>query len=579
MSDDQRVPVGAFRSVETVKVSRPATLAVHVKNTGITVTIGIEKTLDILSKSENLAAGEVLLEASLSGPPMIREAAFDRLLRQRRRELYLPLVKRWPHLTPMQQQRLLNEGEALSRALREAFLSNQDETYAIAIDLIRRVPAYDLAPLLVSSLLAHSKRQSDAVEILSEHAQRIARELSLEPAEQTHQDIERVRLHFLEALRQGLPRYANFSRAEILRAYLLLAEDDDEQVPTIIDDHSHPAHRDMIDTLCHASVQGIMRWVGIMLFRYPNPHAALKTVFSKRDDLPFVREILKQFRDLGGSPAMPSMRELGHIPWLSVNHPIIGEVEDEHQTPLVRFAMTTGIDQEKKLDLCAHFLEEGTSEARLASIESLAQLAGPKADSLVIGCLEDDAIDIQLAAVVQLRDRGAPNALEYLFARLEHADERIREAARNCLADFRIEHYLNAFERLDDKTRLAAGRMMLGSDQEALESLRGELRSPYGQHRKRALKVVGQLGLYDETYDIIFEMLNDGELVTQREAKNLLAESDDPKMVERMTTIFDEGTEVAQIAAKDVLLRLARESDHPDVRDAAQRVVRELELS
>ena len=143
------------------------------------LSIGIRRTLDLLLQTENQAAYELILDLVFIGPRDVSDQAFGYLIERRHRESMAKLVAGYHLLPPAKQNRLAEAGAAYAYGIRQAYLDNDPTTYANALTLIRREPAYEHISLILGSIEKDSSRKSDAVELIEYLANELSHEREL----------------------------------------------------------------------------------------------------------------------------------------------------------------------------------------------------------------------------------------------------------------------------------------------------------------------------------------------------------------------------------------------------------------
>lgn len=487
---------------------------------------GLTRTLDALTTSENLASMRLLLDLFFSGPDSMRDATLERLLARHHRDLFSQLVIHFHRIAPRHREKIIREGARLGSALRAAYLDPEPQTRANSHELIRLIPSYDEAPLLLSSLMAKDPaKKAPAIELLDQLAQSLHQELQRPAEERTRRDLEAVRERFLDTLRQGMRKFVSHRCDVVVRAFLLLAPDESPEVLRIVSDGSDPCHRPVVSLLRSSAEPLMMRWI-FHLMRGRHSPIALLNLLAQREDWEFVTALLDRIDLLSEQTVSATMRRVNEIRWIDPERGVIPRLCPEHQRASVILAVHSGISVEAKLSLCAYLLDEGSPDGRRSAACGLSQIPGVDANSLIQTCLEDEDPEVQLAAIQMLRPRGIANAMGILLARLDDPDERIADAARQSLADYNFERYLASFDQMEDLSRRSMGRMILKIDRDAVEGLRRELSVSHRQHRLRAIRIVRILQLIDDYVPELIASLSDGDHLVRREImETLLAAS------------------------------------------------------
>lgn len=539
---------------------------------------GLDRTIDVLARSENQAAHFLLLELFLRGDPDRREQVLDILLTRPHREILRELVARFHELDPKFQRRILSEGTRLENAVRQAYVEADPVIYANARELIRRLPDYDQSSLLIGSLVGKDDaRRKDAVALLANLTDELLRESALPEQERSQHDMEAVRRRYLTALRQGMRRFPQHREDIVLTSFLRLAEDEAPEVLQIAREDSDPCHRSLTTILRRSTDPRVLRWV-YRLLNTPHPPPAILAILGERDDQEFVEKLLDQVTALVETPVAQSLRRVNEIRWLEAEPPLVARLSEDRQAAAVIFAIHSGVRLEVKLRLIAYLLDEGSTKARRAAACALAQLPGSDANQLVVACLDDEDPEVQLAVTPFLRERGLPNVMALLVKQLDRPDERIREAARSSLSDYTMERFLGSYDQMEDPTRKPLGAMILRIDGAARQTLAKGLATPQRQHRIRAARVIRQLGLAGDLIEPLVALLSDADKLVRREAIEALSPLPPDGVVERLVALASDPAPAGQAGAAEAIEHLRREARHPALRLALQQAAQRLGL-
>jgi HEAT repeat protein len=254
-------------------------------------------------------------------------------------------------------------------------------------------------------------------------------------------------------------------------------------------------------------------------------------------------------------------------------------LSDARMASALRLTSYMGIPLEQKLESIADVLNRGSVIARRSAAEALAQLPGNDANQLVLRCLEDDDVGVQLGAIKQLRSRGIPDALALLARRLNHSDDRIRQAARDAMADLSFERYLATFEDMDEATRRKTGAVILHIDPNALETLRGHLEGKFRHHRVRAARAARVLDLVDQIRPTLLLLLADEDPFVRREAIESLALCADAGLIDQLYEIATTPRHELGVGAAEALEHLRRIARSREIQAAAQVAAEKLGLT
>ena len=554
----------AVAEAEELDFQRPAKIPPRT----LPVSVGLRRTLDVLRESPNLAADELLVDLAVLGPDGVRELALDAVLKRAHRDALVQLVARYHLLSGSMQERVRRAGGILSHAIRQSYLSDDEQVYANACALIRDLPAYDQIALVLSSLEQNTARRPQVASLVARLAERLAEEIESEPQARSCADIEVVRRQFLASLEVSLRRYPRHRTAAVVEAVLRVSEPSSAVVRDVLADAGRPCHSPMVDALRTSRDLRVARWLFDLLGSNHPPASVLHVVSQRKDDW-FVGELLSRTRLLADPAVQASFRQIKEFAWLRPDASSLGRLNPEQQKAAVILAANSGMSLAEKLATVEFILREGGAEARRAAACTLADFPGADAARLVVECLEDRDPLVQLAAVQQIRVRGLPNGLALLTAKLDHSDERVREAAQRGLGDYNFERFVRTFDQMDQRSRFHLGSLIARIDPETDSKIREQLRAPHRNQRIRAMKIVAALDRVDDFSSELLALVEDSDHLVRRSAIELLESTRDAELIERLRMRAKYGPDAAA-GCEEALRFLSQRAHDAGVRDAAR---------
>lgn len=520
---------------------------------------GMDLTFETLVASQNLAALDVLLELLDHGTPVRRDRALRALLERPGHEAHFRILARYHGLNEEHRRQFRGEGSRLGSAIRQAYVDPDATLYANACTLIREIKDYDQSSLLIGTLSGKDvSRRADAIRLLEDLALDLLAETKLAAGERSVHDVEGARQRFLQTLRQAIRRFSAHPAEVLVLSFLLLAEDSAPEPTRILREVTDPAHKAMIAVLRRRTEPEVLRWFYLAL-QTPHPPHVVLALLRERDDPPFVRYVLDQIATLAEPAVNLAVRRLTGVRWLAAARLREMDLSDEQQVAAVIFAVHTGMPVEQKAAILAFFLDEGKTEARRAAACALGEIPGNDANQLITACLDDEDPLVVLAVVPFLRQRGLPHVMALLLKQLDHADERVREAARKALGDFSFERFIGSFDQMENASRKMLGKMMLRIDLKAPQKLRGELEARHRQHRLRATRIIRLLGLTRDFKSELMALLADRDRMVRREAIETLASEPDATLLDELRDIASRPTEDRRRGAEEALDYFRRE--------------------
>lgn len=528
---------------------------------------GLCRTLEILRRTPNQAANDLLVELALEGSPDTRCAAVDILVESRPPSALGPLVAQFDRLTLVQQDRLRGAGSSsLFQAIRQAYLSDNLQVHDNACAVIREIPAYDQIPLILGSLEKESERKARAVGLIEHLTRALAESLDTDPDSAIG-----VRKAFLAALEIAFRRFSRHRSAIIPEAFLMLDADDSEQVRGALQNSTHPCHDAMVEALSTRQDMRIIRWV-FLLLATTHPPAAIVAILAQRKDPWFVSELLARVSLLSDPTVQATLKQVKAFAWLRAEPASLGSMSADEQSAALLLANASGMPLCEKLAIVAFLLDEGRPEARRVAACTLAQCPGSDATQLVVGCLDDRDPLVQLAAVQQIRQRGLPNALALLMPKLEHPDPRVREGARQSLSDYGFEKFFRSFDQMDERSQHMIGVLVSKIDSDFDSKIRDELTSEHRNHRIRATRILRCLHRIESFWRELAHLVEDEDHVVRRSALEALEDVDDPAVV---AEVVQSGLEASTSAGyrRDALTFLAQRGRTSEIRSTARQAL------
>ncbi len=454
---------------------------------------GLEITFETLSKTENEAAVDALLPALSSPHDYIQEGAVRALSERKslagQRELirrWSQAVQRWPDLLDAQRGRM-------GMALREAVMGNDTPLCENACQALLWLREYDLLSALINVLEDESNPHANlAARTALDLVDLLYQELATPRDYRNRRDPQLVRRHLTSTLEQSVGRYVRHKRKEVLEAMLLLASRDNAVLKQLLSDPFHGAYLDLVDVMLHSERGGVMRLLLSFLDDTHPPTAAL-SVMARRQDLKFIRHLLKKIGFEPSAQTAANLKRLESIPWLQSHFELVNQLDDAAQHSAVQMLMASGVKRLEAFKVIEHLAQEGTPGGRRAAYEALAQFHGLEASALTLKALEDADPFVQAAGVRQLRQRGVPGALPRLLELLNSRYEVVREAVRESLAEFHFKRFLAAYDSLEPAVRATTAPLVRKVDPQCLTLLVEEMKAPARTRRLRAVEIAVEM--------------------------------------------------------------------------------------
>ena len=530
-------------------------------------TEGLSTTFELLSRSGNEAATEVLLAALDSTDSAVSDRALRALLKRHSLAGHQQLLRRLHELDPKWREVLHEYRGTMSHALRDALLSGDSQSCANSCQAILWFHEYDLMPALITVLENSSNPKaplatSTALSLAELFYDDLAGTKNFKP----RQDPRTLRGHLVGTLEASVMRYARHRRTEPIEAFVMLAERDNATLKQLLFDPLHGSYRPLIEALTHSPRPGVMRLLLSYLDDPQSPSAAL-TALAHRRDAAFVKALL---RKIGSEPSTSAKRNLARIErfaWLQPGETLLAQLDAAEQHSAVELLMASGTNRLEAFETIAHLVVKGTPGGRRAAAAALAQFHGNEANNLALKALADDDPQVQAAVLGQLRERGIPGAVSILVGLADSPQPAVREAAQKSLSEFSFTRYLAAFDMLEDQVRRSTGMLVRKVDPNSVPQLLEEMVALSRRRRMRALQVAEAMQIVDEVEPTVISMLEDEDHLVRLEAARALAQCNLVQACLALRAAEDDTSVTVREAAGESLTKMVRR--RPDLADLA----------
>lgn len=522
-----------------------------------TVTPSLKTTFEVLSTSRNEAAVPVLIGALENGEEKIFEGALKSLVARRNRSGHYALLSRWHKLTE-EQRELVREGRGrMTAALRDCILSDDDQTFDNAVDIVEEFSEFDLISTLVTlSENKSHKHAAKATTLVTQMANLLSEMVHGQRDKKDRRDPNMIRRHVLESLERSVERFRNHKRSELIEAFVVLGGSSSGLLRAIIENPRHVCYLTVVHTLCTSESTAVVR---LLLGFLASEHAsqASLTIISKRTDKAFLTQLLEFVDENPTERVKRNLRRIRNFAWLKDEGWSIDRLSEVEQRRFSALLSASGMDQTRVLDLQEELLAKGLLEGRIAACEALATVQGDRPSRLVFDALYDPEPLVQAAATRQLRDRRVAGAMNLLVKLLDSPHEVVRDAARESLAEFSLENFLRQFDGLDEESRRSQGELVAKADKKFTETLANELKSRSRKNRMRAIEIAEIAGMVRPMADALVQRLEDSDHLVRAAAAEVLQHCPTPEVQEALQLATQDRSPTVQIAAKSTLAAIA----------------------
>ena len=483
---------------------------------------GWQITWNQLARSLNDSANGLLLTLIDSTDQTIAQGAMEALLQRRCQTGPRELLRRW-HTLDASLKRLVQSGSSqLLGALRDAVMSNDDQIVQNACQAACDLREYDLiAPLIQIAEDTTNTHNNLAANTVLHLSRQLFEETTGLRDYSKHSDPQMIRYRLLASLEKSVNRFRQHNRQEIVEAFIALATQDNGTLTRLLTNPHDAAYLCLINILTTSLQPSVIQ---LLLDFQDNNHLPLSVVkvIARRSDEHFVTRWLEQVQSTFSKSLRANIKRMENIHW-TTNHKLLEKLEAPLQAAAIQLVNTSGMPRAEVLAFLSQMLDRGKTAGRAAAAEVLAEFNGNDANRLTLRSLSDPSPEVQAHGVRQIRCRSIPGALSRLLEFVESPHEIVREAARNCLPEFRFDRYLASFDILNDEVRNTTGKLVHQVDHEAHPKLVKELTAPTRSRRLRGLQMAQAMEVVKHVEDEVIELLQNDDHMVRTEAARTLA--------------------------------------------------------
>lgn len=529
---------------------------------GLFSEVRLERTLQVLSSTNNDAAAEVLLEALVHAEPRWQPRVLEALLQRRSEDAGTVVLGRWGQLGSYQKQLVAKRRGWITDALRRAFAAPAGESFWGACLAARETGDYAQIPHLISVVMQNPSPPITelASQTVLHLADRLREELNRTRDYRTRRGPQLQRSQVLSSLERAVRGFQQHGCKELIEALLLMVDRRNATVAQILRDPSDRAFAPLLDLLVTSARPGIMELLLDFLDDPQTPLSALHAAMRRRD-AKFVRLLCRKIGGMPTAVVRDNLKRLDNVPLMRQPSALLQMLDPSELPGAVQSAVCTSIPQQQKLEFIDRVLQEGGVLGRRCAARALASLPGTEANAVVVRTLGDDDGEVRALVARQLRQREIPDAVMLLVSFLEAPQPALREAARESLADITFDRFLSAYDQWDEETRLSEGQLALQVDPQFIGKLVMELLSPSRTHQRRALEITQLLGLGHQVEPTLAELAGDEDQYVRLEAVRLLASLGTPLAQEILRVALHDKSALVQEAARQGLPELPLAGD------------------
>jgi len=517
------------------------------------LTTGLTTTFNVLAASRNDSSNPTLLPALESSDPAVLNCALKAIIARRSKAGHLAVLQRWHQLSP-QQREYLQEGRGrMSGALRDAVLSEDDQLFVNACELVEHFKEFDLVSTLVT--LAENQKNKHA-EAATELVLRLVQQLSeLVHGPGDHQDRrnpESICRFVLESLERSVERFRTHNRVELIEGFVVLSGPSSGMLREILEDPHHPCYLAVINTLTNSQSIGVIEF---LLGSLQTEFASLNilNVISKRADSQFLTSLLDYASREMPAKAVKNLGRIRSFAWLQPGNQGYASFSEQDQARCIKLVGTSGVKPIELLDLLENILKRGAAAARLAACEALASIPGDRGNRLVLDAISDTDPPVQAAATRQIRDRHIAGSMAILLKQIDSPHEMVREATCEALSEFSFANYLAGFEGLQEDARYTTGALVKKVDPHTVAGIMAEMEAKSRKRRLRAIEITDVMELAPSVAAELLLLLEDEDHLVRAAAADVLQFCPTGEVQEALRRATTDHSGAVQNAAKSSL--------------------------
>ncbi len=518
---------------------------------------GLSTTFQLLAKTPNEAAIQVLLSALDSPDTAIRESALTAVLKRRSPKGHWEVLGRLHDLTDRDVEIIRDNPGRMTATLRDAVLAAESQKCVNACQAVIWFREYDLiAALITAAEDASNPNATLAAQTLLKLAELLFRELSSDRAELRRRDPHRVREHVVSSLERSFARFNEHKRTEILEAFLLLTKRDNPTLKRVLGNPRHNVYLSLIEVMQRSERTGVIRLL-LKFLESPEAPTAATGVLANRRDLRFLKFLMGRIGDKPSTAAARNLKRIKSFAWLRDDLSMVDRLDDAQQRSAVVMLLASGMKRLEVFEALKYIAQHGRVGGRTAALAALTDFNDDQASQLIIQALDDPEPQVQATALAQVRDRGIPGAMSRAIAALNSPHEIIVQAARESLSEFHFDRFLRSYEVLDDESRRATGQLVAKVDPQSMPALADEMTSLARTRRLRAVGMLTAMGVVPQFENQLIELLEDEDHMVRREAALALGEHESPLVRAALATALADTSVSVQEAAADSLQRIS----------------------
>lgn len=491
-------------------------------------------TFETLAASGRPEADDVLVVALDAPRAEIRDLAAGVILRRGAVRGIIELLRRFDGLSDAERRLLATTSDPLSRAFRQS-LKHGDEALILQSLAAARAGGHvdqlpNVVPLLRSESAVVREEAADTLWVLGDRLH----DLVTRPGGKAGRvDPARLRDDALESLAAACESFDNLPEPiRVVEPLLALGTPRHPAVMKVLRQSSPECRRFAAELLATSRHPGVLR----LLFEFlaePYPPRRLFETLQTRDDPEFVAALLRWLPESPSATQAANLRQIEAVAWLEEAEGI-ANLPEALQGRVPAFVLATGLSEPRKMELQEWLVRNASAEGRRGATQVFDRLDYDTTRRILLDSLDSHDEDVSAWATSQLRNRHVPGAFRLLVGRLESPSEAVRNAARDELRGFTIEHLIAIQDRLSPALCLQAGQLIRKIDPDCVGKLADMIGGPVQRQRIAASLAVTRLGMGAELRRALLGLLADPDNVIRRIGVEVLADDRAPEVVDAL---------------------------------------------
>ena len=424
------------------------------------MTRGVDLTLQVIARSKNQAAVNLLESAFQSTNEMVRNLAGKILVARRSGQGLEAIIRNFDPANPDLVKLVNDSRDKLIPGLCGAIVDKDIAFARQAFRLAFTQNFYEVLPTLAAYCLGPGGQDGGGLSLNSDFLKFLNRYTSAldknDPVE--HQLLHNTLLPELSKILIQKVKEYRFTRQELtLTVYLQL-------YPFFsgagVDHDLHLQLRLPNSPVYVASYRRLLREKESYLFQLItrcldrlHPPPLILQIVSERADIPFLTALFKSVKKPLTLEHKTNLANLPPLSWIGQIDSFLDQFDVESQCGLVLLLQNISMGENEVAACLQKIFEHGKGAGRLAALSALAAFSGADICQVIWDATGDEDPAIQVEALTQLNSREMPGAAARIMQFVESPHEEVRDTIQKLLPNFRFSRFMQTFEQLDDERR------------------------------------------------------------------------------------------------------------------------------